>query len=1069
MDGGTFAAQRRQSLTDADERLEPAVKAGLGKYASGEDGWDSGIIDAAAQIWLENFQAENPGGSYANAERRFRTSLAAALEKTGQPDGGVGQTQVDRITRWLSTYAINAGTMTGSYGRGIRSKVWRTMEDSKVREIHRDVDGKVVPIGSTWDVAGTKVPYPGAPVGPPEVWIECRCVAQPASREGEAMSANTFTITDDDGAFAAQNVNPDGTPYTGALVVLVPADDDPVTAASSEPAHLTFVWFGDLAEMQSRDTAENPQVDMDTLQQEVRQWAADQPGPITVPVASRGTLGDDNADVAFLHPTPELLAARDQLLSNEQVGSAHGAVKQFPEYTPHVTLGYPERPAASEYDEPSVTFDRASLWLGGEHHDYPMGGDAVTASAAAPTTEAPPVDTEDNLVPDEPDDGEEIVTEVPIHGVLAVEDVETGDGRGFRPGALSTRPLPIPYRYEAVGSHGGNQTSEVYDVGRIDNAWMQDGQMRFTGAIVLSLPYAAEAINSILSGVKTGLSIDADQMSDDVETYTEEYIDAATSQGKNPTRWFKTTRVSGATQVPIPAFAESYTGLGHEFEEDMSPEDKQAAVDALTACGCLEEVDEEAYQAAIAADPSLAVPFRDVSTQERKDLADAGAAMPDGSYPIKTVDDLKNAIQAIGRASDPAAVKKHIKKRAAALGQSALIPADWTTQGDSFATGGVITPSDRLALVGADGPETIVPLAAFAPGTHDGPGWITHPVPTARIRRYWTHGKGAAKIRWGEGGDFNRCRAQLAKYVQNPEWLAGMCANMHKEALGFWPSTHAKAVRQALTAAGGLPSPIATLRTEASERREYPAEWFADPRFTGVTPMHIDKQTGRISGHLAQWNSCHIGVNGACTKPPKSGSHYANFLHGVVDTDQGEQSVGTLTYGIGHANPMLRAAAATAHYDQTDAVFAFVNIGEDRFGIWYSGVLRPGVTEEMIDDVRAIGSLSGDWRRFPKFGLDLVAAVSVNTPGYSLAASAAPAWEGNGDLQMSALGLGLVDPANEHDGETHEQFVSRVAVQVVAKLRRDERRQALAARVHTLRVQDMSGRVLRLIESERND
>jgi hypothetical protein len=52
-------------------------------------------------------------------------------------------------------------------------------------------------------------------------------------------------------------------------------------------------------------------------------------------------------------------------------------------------------------------------------------------------------------------------------------------------------------------------------------------------------------------------------------------------------------------------------------------------------------------------------------------------------------------------------------------------------------------------------------------------------VPTERIRRYWTKGKGAGKIRWGAPGDFNRCRTQLAKYVQNPDWLAGLCANMH--------------------------------------------------------------------------------------------------------------------------------------------------------------------------------------------------------------------------------------------------------------------------------------------------
>ena len=106
--------------------------------------------------------------------------------------------------------------------------------------------------------------------------------------------------------------------------------------------------------------------------------------------------------------------------------------------------------------------------------------------------------------------------------------------------------------------------------------------------------------------------------------------------------------------------------------------------------------------------------------------------------------------------------------------------------------------------------ELDVPLdAVFAPGTKDGPGWITHPIPTARIRRYWTNGKGAAKIRWGAPGDFNRCRMQLAKYVQNPDWLAGLCANMHKEALGIWPAQHHGRSRLSDRSGSALRSPAA--------------------------------------------------------------------------------------------------------------------------------------------------------------------------------------------------------------------------------------------------------------------
>ncbi len=65
---------------------------------------------------------------------------------------------------------------------------------------------------------------------------------------------------------------------------------------------------------------------------------------------------------------------------------------------------------------------------------------------------------------------------------------------------------------------------------------------------------------------------------------------------------------------------------------------------------------------------------REVSAEEREKLADKGYALPDGSFPIANVEDLKNAIKAYGRAKDQAAAAKHIAKRAKALGAEDLIP-----------------------------------------------------------------------------------------------------------------------------------------------------------------------------------------------------------------------------------------------------------------------------------------------------------------------------------------------------------------------------------------------------------
>ena len=61
-----------------------------------------------------------------------------------------------------------------------------------------------------------------------------------------------------------------------------------------------------------------------------------------------------------------------------------------------------------------------------------------------------------------------------------------------------------------------------------------------------------------------------------------------------------------------------------------------------------------------------------------------------------------------------------------------------------------------------------------------------HPKDTERLMQYWAEGEGAAKIKWGAAGDFNRCRLHLGKYVK-PEQVDGLCANLHHRALGVWP------------------------------------------------------------------------------------------------------------------------------------------------------------------------------------------------------------------------------------------------------------------------------------------
>lgn len=67
---------------------------------------------------------------------------------------------------------------------------------------------------------------------------------------------------------------------------------------------------------------------------------------------------------------------------------------------------------------------------------------------------------------------------------------------------------------------------------------------------------------------------------------------------------------------------------------------------------------------------------------------------------------------------------------------------------------------------------------------------------TDRLKAYWVHGEGGDKIGWGSPGDFDRCTVLVGKYM-NPEEAKGYCAERHHDALGIWPATHAKDMRDA--------------------------------------------------------------------------------------------------------------------------------------------------------------------------------------------------------------------------------------------------------------------------------
>lgn len=613
-------------------------------------------------------------------------------------------------------------------------------------------------------------------------------------------------------------------------------------------------------------------------------------------------------------------------------------------------------------------------------------------------------------------------TSVPWHGVWAPEGVWSGDKRKFKEGALSHRPLPLPLTWQKV-SDDGHRGNVV--VAMAEDLQMIDGMMHASGHFI-SNAEADEVIGLLGEFGRFGVSVDADDATFELDEEEEGIV-------------FTRARVSSACIVPIPAFAEAWVALGQapwmkpkKEDEEGEPEGRDEVADSPEAikddAPPLPDDEEEPKK--------KKVPFREVDSAERDRLKDEGKAMPDGSFPIANTDDLRNAIQAIGRAKDPAAAKAHIKRRAKALGAEGMIPDSWSL---------LSAVQQMRSRVEASDWSDIEKFADVAPGrTEDGPGWLTHPVDTDRLRDYWVRGPGAAKIAWGSPGDFNRCRANVAEYVK-PQHLNGYCANRHYDALGTWPGRGAHAAESL-----EFTEPAEALSLVASAGIKAPAAYFANPNLEQITPLTVTDE-GRVFGHLATWNSCHIGFKDMCVAPPNSASDYSYFHTGSVLLDSGETvPVGNITIGGGHADTRLGMRAAMEHYDSTSAVVADICVGEDAFGIWFSGWVRPGVSDEMVYALRA-SALSGDWRSLPgrQGDLELIAALAVNVPGFGIPRTQVAA---SSEGQVSLVASGIVSPAEESVEQNpafdQEAFADAIVSRIMEVQRNKERMAALAARLN---------------------
>lgn len=156
---------------------------------------------------------------------------------------------------------------------------------------------------------------------------------------------------------------------------------------------------------------------------------------------------------------------------------------------------------------------------------------------------------------------------------------------------------------------------------------------------------------------------------------------------------------------------------------------------------------------------------------------------------------------------------------------------------------------------------------------------------------------------------------------------------------------------------------------------------------------------GRVFGHIAPWGICVRGRPDRCITPPNA--DLDGFMRARAPLAAGRRT-GTIVVAGSHCNVGVGAVEATRHYDKTGRAVADVSVGQDAYGIWYAGRLRPGASDEDIYAFKS-SDVSGHWEVGKDGQMTLCGLPAVNVGGFpkgymtadevALAASAALAEE----------------------------------------------------------------------------
>ena len=256
----------------------------------------------------------------------------------------------------------------------------------------------------------------------------------------------------------------------------------------------------------------------------------------------------------------------------------------------------------------------------------------------------------------------------------------------------------------------------------------------------------------------------------------------------------------------------------------------------------------------------------------------------------------------------------------------------------------------------------------------------------------------------------------------------------------------------------GMADRIATLDQIVAERSDGSAPiaiaasaaltaYFGNPAF-GVPGsddrLRYDPDAGKWScpstvdgdhffGHVAPMGLCLRGRADRCVTPPEG--DLEGFMRGYAPAAGGLRTgVVTLTDRAehGHSSVGIGAMEATKWYDSVGRGVADVRVGRDAYGIWFSGMIRPG-TSKNDRYALAASDVSGHWEMGLRGVPMLCGLPAVNVGGYPkgylTAAEVASGIAASAEIDVDTVSIALdnahpsVNPMADQDcgcAETHE-------------------------------------------------